>query len=260
MAWLKPILYMIVNAVWISLLFPFAILAMLVTWNTDSALWMARRMWSPFLVWISGSTVQVEGMENCDAKRPTIYVSNHQSTLDIPILLSTLPVNFRFVAKHQLRWVPVLGWYLWLGGHIFIDRGNRRRAIASLQRAGEKIRNGTSIVMYAEGTRSPDGRILPFKKGPFALALEAKVAVCPITIEGSGKVMPKNRWTIQGQTIRMKIGKPIDAGSFGEKGRDALMREVRDTIIQQSLDLGGIGGARGDFVAGEGVEGVGASA
>jgi 1-acyl-sn-glycerol-3-phosphate acyltransferase len=174
-------------------------------------------------------------------------VSNHQSTLDIPAMFIAVPVNFRYVAKKQLKYVPVLGWYLWIGGHIFVDRGNRRSAIASLELAAQKIRNGRSIVMYPEGTRSADGRILPFKKGPFALALQAGVAVCPVTIEGTARIMPKNRWAITPGEVKIKIGAPIDASKYAALGREALMRDVRNIVITQSLELGGLGGDRDDF-------------
>ena len=207
----RMIWHMLVHATWITLLFPFAVVATLLH-PKSGAVWMARDIWAPFLVWMSGAKLVVHGQQNVDRTRPTVYVSNHQSTFDIPVMFVALPVNFRFVAKQQLRWVPVLGWYMWLAGHVLIDRSNRARAIARLQKAGRKIRKGTSILMYAEGTRSPDGRILPFNKGPFALALEAQVAVCPVTIEGTGRLMPKNSWRIEtGGEIHVKIGKRIDA-------------------------------------------------
>jgi 1-acyl-sn-glycerol-3-phosphate acyltransferase len=169
-------------------------------------------------------------------------------------------VPFRYVAKHQLRWVPLLGWYLWLAGHIFVNRSNRRAAIASLERASGQIRSGTSIVVYPEGTRSEDGRILPFKKGPFALALKARVPIVPVTIEGSWRVMPKNSWDIKPGEIQVMIGAPIDTRTFAEDDREGLLRVVRDQIIEQSLLLGGRGGDREDTVAAAGMEGVGRGA
>ncbi|MGZ3461163.1 MAG: lysophospholipid acyltransferase family protein, partial [Archangium sp.] len=108
-----------------------------------------------------------------------------------------------------------------------------------------------------EGTRSGDGRVLPFKKGPFALALKARVPVVPITIEGSGKVMPKNSWNIQPGPVYVKIGKPIDTTAFAEDDRVGLARAVRDVIIAQSLELGGKGGDPERAVAAAGVEGDG---
>jgi 1-acyl-sn-glycerol-3-phosphate acyltransferase len=249
---------MVINAIWMTLLLPAAFLAMLVTLNRDSGVWLARTWWSPFLVRVvAGARLTVIGAENIDRNRPTVYVSNHQSTLDIPVLFIAIPINFRFVAKSQLRWVPVLGWFLWIGGHIFVNRSNHRSAVRSLKAAGEKIRKGCSILMYPEGTRSPDGRILPFKKGPFSLAVEAGVSVCPVTIEGTASIMPKNRWAITPGEVKVKIGRPIDATAYIERGRDALMRDVRDVVIAQSLELGGLGGDRKDFVAARGLEGVG---
>ena len=116
---------------------------------------------------------------------------------------------------------------------------------------------GTSIIMYPEGTRSDDGHILPFKKGPFALALKAGVAVVPVTIEGSGRLMPKNSWKINtGGVIRVKIGKPIDASKYAPNDREGLMKEVRSVIIRQSVELGGRGGDVEDVVAAVGEEGV----
>lgn len=254
---LRAVFYLIANALWMGLLFPIACLAMLVTWNTDTSLFLARRVWSPFLVWISGSTMTVEGRENVDPARPTIYVVNHQSTLDIPVLFMALPINFRFIVKEELRWVPLLGWYLWVAKFIFVDRTNQKRAIRSLQLAGEKIRGGKSIAVFPEGTRSAQGAVLPFKKGPFALAISARVAVCPVTIEGTWRVMPKNSFNVKAGTIRVKIGKPIDAAAFADLGRDALLKAVRDQIIKQSLEMGGPGGDPSDSIALRGKEGIG---
>jgi len=254
---LRMIFHVLVHAVWITLLFPLAMICL--PFNLKSgAMWMARKWWAPPLMRLSGARVIVHGAEHVDPSRPTVYMSNHQSALDIPVLLVSIPVDFRYVAKSQLKWAPILGWYLWIAGHVLIDRSNRTRAIASLRKAGEQIRRGTSIVVYPEGTRSDDGRILPFKKGAFALAIEAGVAVCPVTVVGTSRVMPKNSWQINpGGEIHVKIGKPIDASQYRPNARDRLMREVRDVIIAQSLELGGPGGDRDDVVAAAGKEGVG---
>ncbi|MBI3181969.1 MAG: 1-acyl-sn-glycerol-3-phosphate acyltransferase [Myxococcales bacterium] len=248
---------MLVAALWLAVLVPLAALLLLFSPKGNLSIWVARRLWAPVLLVAGGARLRVFGLENVDPSRPTIYASNHQSTIDIPCLLRAIPVNLRFVAKKQLRWVPLLGWYMWLAGFIFVDRGNHRRAIASLGAAAKRIRAGTNIIVYPEGTRSPDGRILPFKKGPFALALKARVPICPVTIEGSGKVMPKNTWNITPGEVKVMIGKPIDTTSFGEGDRESLLRVVRERIIDQSLALGGKGGDRGDAVAARGLEGVG---
>jgi 1-acyl-sn-glycerol-3-phosphate acyltransferase len=252
---IRNLMCMLVAAVWSAILFPFAVLAIIVTLNPSASVWVARRLWSPVLIWMGGAKVVVTGQENVDPNRPTIYVSNHQSTLDIPVHFVTVPVNFRYVAKHQLRWVPFIGWYLWLAGHVFVNRSDRASAIGSLDKAAQKIRGGTSVFLYPEGTRSDDGRVLPFKKGPFALALKARVPIVPITIEGTGGVMPKNSWNITPGPVHVKIGKPIDTTAFAEDDRDGLVRAVRDVIIAQSLEVGGKGGDRDDAVAAAGHEG-----
>lgn len=256
---LRNLLCMVVAVVWTAVCFPMTVIVALLTLNPGATVWVARRLWSPLLIVTGGARLVVTGQENVDPERPTIYVSNHQSTLDIPIHFVTVPVNFRFVAKHQLKYVPFVGWYLWFAGHVFVNRGQRDKAIASLEDAARKIRGGTSVFLYPEGTRSEDGRVLPFKKGPFALALRARVPVVPITIEGSGTVMPKNSWNIQPGPVYVKIGKPIDTTHFAANDREGLARAVRDVIIAQSLELGGKGGDRDDAVAAVGIEGESAS-
>lgn len=251
---LRNLFCILVTAVWTAVCFPLTLLVALVTLNPGASVWVCRRLWSPVLIWAGGAKVVVSGQENVDPHRPTIYVSNHQSTLDIPIHFATVPVNFRYVAKHQLKYVPLIGWYLWLCGHVFINRGRREKAIASLDEAARKIRAGTSVFLYPEGTRS-DGRVLPFKKGPFALALKARVPVVPITIEGSGTVMPKNSWNIKPGPVHVRIGKPIDTTGFAEDDREGLARAVRGVIIAQSLELGGKGGDPERATAAAGVEG-----
>ena len=106
-----------------------------------------------------------------DARQAAVYAANHQSQFDIPALVLAMPVDFRVVAKRSLLYVPVFGWALWLAGFIFIDRSNREQAIKSLDRATGRLRSGTSVAIFAEGTRSPDGTLLPFKRGGFVLAV-----------------------------------------------------------------------------------------
>lgn len=253
---MRKLFCIFVAGVWTLVCFPLAILAMVFTLNPANSVWVARELWSPVLLWAGGAKLEVLGQENVDPKRPTIYVANHQSTIDIPAHFLAVPVPFRYVAKSQLKWVPFIGWYLALAGHVFVNRGERYKAIASLDAAAAKIRGGTSIFLYPEGTRSPDGRILPFKKGPFALALKARVPICPVTIEGSGKLMPKSTWNITPGPIRVKVGKPIDTTRFAENDREGLARAVREVIIADSLALGGKGGDVEDAVAATGLEGV----
>lgn len=251
---LRNLFCVFVAIVYTTILFPICILAMLFTLNPSASMVIVQRWWSPVLLWAGGATMEVTGVENLKPGQPYIFASNHQSTLDIPMLFVALPVDFRFVAKKVLQYVPITGWYMTMAKFVFIDRSNHRNALKSLEEAGKRIRGGVSIVMFAEGTRSGDRRVLPFKKGPFALALHAQVPVVPVAVEGSGLVMPKNSWNIKPGKVKVSIGKPIEVAQFGED-RMALIRAVRNAVIEQNLAMGGLGGDVDDAVAARGVEG-----
>lgn len=248
-----------VAIVWTLLMFLMTLVAMLVTFNRSASMLVVQKWWSPVLLWAGGATLEVSGLENLEKGKPYIFVSNHQSTIDIPTLFMAIPWNTRFVAKKQLKYVPALGWYMWLAKFVFVDRSNHREAVRSLDEAGEQIRGGISIIVFPEGTRSDDRRVMPFKKGPFALAMKAGVAVVPVAIEGSGKLMPKNSWQITPGPIKVKVGAPIPAEHFADN-RDLLIREVRSFIIDQNLALGGLGGDKDDAVAARGREGTSSTA
>jgi 1-acyl-sn-glycerol-3-phosphate acyltransferase len=220
--------------------FPLVCLQMLIHWSGSASMRYVKNVWARRMLWLPGATLKVEGLENIDLSKSTVFVSNHQSTLDIPALFVALPVDFRFVAKKILQYVPVTGWYMKMAGFVFIDRSNRRKAMESIDVAADKIRKGLSIVIFPEGTRSETGAILPFKKGPFALALKAGVPLTPIAVEGSRFVMPKNSWNVVPGEIRVKIGTPIDPAPFGED-REALARHVREKVIELSRAIGGVG-------------------
>lgn len=244
---LRSLLCMLAVAVVTAALMPFAGLAILITWDTRGATWFARRLWAPVLLWLAGARVEVEGAEQVDPRRPTLYASNHQSSIDIPVLFVALPVNLRFIAKEQLRWVPLVGWYLQMAGHILIDRSNRTRAIASLDRAAVEIaRRKISLIVFPEGTRSSDGRILPFKHGSFGLALKARIPVVPVTVEGSARVMPRRSWRVHPGLIRVRLGAPVEVAGFDLNDRPGLARVVREAVVEGSLALGGAGGVPTD--------------
>ncbi|MBL8917263.1 MAG: 1-acyl-sn-glycerol-3-phosphate acyltransferase [Myxococcaceae bacterium] len=252
---LRNLFCIFVACVWTAVLFPVTVLVALFTLNLSNTLFVVQRIWSPVLLWAGGAKFSVRGLEKVDFTKPAIYVCNHQSTLDIPALFAALPVAFRFVAKHQLQYVPFLGWYMTMAKFVFIDRSNHTKAVKSLQVAAERIRSGVSIAMFPEGTRSEDRTIRPFKKGPFALAMAAGVPVVPVAIEGSGTLMPKNSWNITPGPVTVAVGEPVDPAPFGDD-REALMKAVRDRIIDLSLELGGKGGDKNLTVAQRGTEGV----
>ena len=253
---LLNVLQMLFTFVWTAFWISAAFVMTLLTFNRSIALVMARRIWAPALIKASGTDFHLDPLPDIDWKQPHIFVMNHQSMIDIPCAFAALPSNIRFVAKEQLRWIPFLGWYIWMTGMVFVDRTRRNKAVASLEKAGERIRKGATILAYPEGTRSPDGRVMPFKKGPFVLALTAGVPIVPIAIDGSGKVSGKHQvWKLRPAKVRMKVGQPIPTAGLKTEDRDALMHDVRAAMIQLHREIGGEGGVAQDIAA-VGVEGV----
>lgn len=222
--------------------FPWVCFLMLIRWSSHGAMSFIQDFWAPKMLWAPGARMSVEGNEHCDPKRATVYVCNHQSTLDIPALYVALaPVQVRFVAKKMIKYVPLFGWFMVLAGFVFIDRASKRSGLKSLQDAAARIKAGISIVIFPEGTRSPTGEVLPFKKGTFALATMAGVPICPVAIEGTRVVMPKASWNVGPGDVRVKVGAPIDPAMFGND-REALARHVREKIIDLHREIGGLGG------------------
>jgi 1-acyl-sn-glycerol-3-phosphate acyltransferase len=218
-------------------------IAMVVSvFSSETALAMARLIWVRPVLWMVGVRLQLEPMPDLDWKRPYLFAMNHQSTLDIPVVVAALPVQPRFVSKQSMARVPFFGWYMRRTGMVFVDRSNRTRAIESLRLAGERIRAGASIFIFPEGTRSHERKILPFKKGPFALALEAGVPIVPVVIEGTGEALPANAWTARPGTVRVKVGRPISTGGRSPEEREALAAEVRKEMIRLHREIGGRGG------------------
>ncbi len=251
----RNVFCVLVAIVWTGLMGAAALLVMLFTLNRSASMHVAQKWWSPVMLWAGGAKLEVMGLENLVKGQPYIFVSNHQSTIDIPVLFLALMWDCRFVAKKALKYVPILGWYMSLAKFVFVDRANHREAVRSLDEAGAQIRGGISIIVFPEGTRSDDCKVHPFKKGPFALAMKAQVPVVPVAIEGSGALMPKNSWQITPGPIRVTVGKPIAPEHF-EGNRELLIREVRDHIIDQSVAMGGLGGDKTDPIAARGLEGI----
>ncbi len=189
------------------------------------------RIWSRLVLWIFNVKVEVVGKENVDFGRNYIYISNHASAMDIPALICGIPDQIRFLAKQELGKIPLWGWLLKYGGYILIDRRNPKRAMRSVQRAIEKIKSGVSVLVFAEGTRSFDGKLLPFKRGGFMLAIRAKTPVVPVTIIGSHEIMRKHKLEINPGTIKILLDKPIVVDEFdGREGEEKLMELTREVI------------------------------
>jgi 1-acyl-sn-glycerol-3-phosphate acyltransferase len=195
----------------------------------EAIVWIARR-WLGWSFASCGIRVEAEGLEHVAATKAAIYMSNHQSVLDIGAIVLSLPVSWRFVAKKELTYIPFFGWALALSDQIVIDRGNRRRSVESLRRAAERVRGGINVIIFPEGTRSPDGTLQPFKSGGFHLALDAQVPVIPVTVSGSWQLTPKRSLQLRSGTVRVVYGAPIETAGSTARDREQLKRRVADAI------------------------------
>ncbi len=208
----------------------------------DAPLRVAGRLWAPPLLWICGARYVVDGGDEVDWKRPHVFLMNHQSMLDIPAAFGAIRSPIRFMAKRILGHVPVLGWYMRATRMILVNRENGAEAVAAIQIAADRLRTGTNLLIYPEGTRSLDGRFLPFKRGPFELAIASQVSIVPLVIHGAAQVLPRGRASPRPGTIHVRIGAPISTDGLTRSDREALMRRVRDEMIAMHQAIGGAGG------------------
>ena len=197
-----------------------------------AALMPVARLWSKLVLKTYGVGFRPIHHPGFDSTRAYVYVANHQSQFDIPALVLSMPTDFRMVAKRELLYIPIFGWALWLAGFIFIERTDRDKAIRRLERTLSTIRRGTSVVVFVEGTRSPDGRLLPFKKGGFVLAIKAGVPIVPVSIHGGYQVLPKGSLRVRPGTIHVIFGAPISTSEYSPESpsKDALIATVRNRI------------------------------
>lgn len=205
-------------------------LAMLVApFSGEAIVWVART-WIGWIFTTCRIRVEASGLEHVAATKTAIYMSNHQSVLDIGAIVETLPVSWRFVAKRELTYIPFFGWALALSDQIVIDRGDRRKSIASLRRAAGRIRSGVNVIIFPEGTRSPDGSLQPFKSGGFHLAVDSQVPIIPVTVSGSARLTPKRSLQVRSGTIKVVYGEPIQTVGLTTRDRETLKRRVAEGI------------------------------
>jgi 1-acyl-sn-glycerol-3-phosphate acyltransferase len=172
--------------------------------------------------------IEIRGMENLEAGRNYIFMANHTSNLDPPILLPTIPGRCSVLVKKELYRIPILGTGMKMASLVPVDRSDREAAIESVNAATAVLRQGLHMLIFPEGTRSRDGKLLPFKKGPFHLAIDAGVFVAPVTLLGTYELWPKSRFALRPGTVAVVFHRPIDPRSYPD--RDSLMKATAETI------------------------------
>ena len=211
--------------------------------TTNHMIWLSRRdpirarlipknYWGPRLLKLAKAELEVSGGEGVDWSNPHIFVMNHQSLIDIPAAFLAVPVGVCFVAKKELSYIPFFGRAMRAVGMIFVDRSKPEKALESLRAGGELIRGGANVIAFPEGTRSKDAELKPFKRGIFLLALQAKVPIIPMAIEGAGDVLPPTASIPRGGKIQIRIGAPIDTSNYEdfEPLRAATHHAVKELI------------------------------
>lgn len=177
---------------------------------------------------IAGARVKLVGLDKIDRAGTYIFMSNHVSNLDPPLLVPLIPGRTSVLAKKEIWRIPILAKALDLAEIVPVERSNRDSAIGSIRRAGEVMQHHINMTIFPEGTRSPDGRLMPFKKGPFHLAAETGFSIVPVTILGTEKMMPKGSLMVKGGTATLVFHSPVDPKQFAS--REELMQAVREAI------------------------------
>jgi 1-acyl-sn-glycerol-3-phosphate acyltransferase len=200
--------------------------------RTGETVFKIARFWSRLVLGVPGVRVKVEQHAPLDPTRPYIFMCNHASMIDIWAGFVGVPVSFRFIAKKQLSRIPLFGWAMWAGRFIFIDRQNAVAARRSIEEAARRIKSGQSVLIYPEGTRTRDGRLMAFKKGGFHLAIDSGAAIVPMAIEGTRALMPRGAMLVRAGEVRLQIGEPIPTAGLGPGDREGLVKQVRDRIAE----------------------------
>jgi 1-acyl-sn-glycerol-3-phosphate acyltransferase len=177
---------------------------------------------------LTGVSVKTVGLDKLDPEGTYIFMSNHVSNLDPPITIPLIPRRTSVMVKRELFNIPILGRAMRMGSLVPVDRGNRDAGIESVRVAKQVMQQGLNMTIYVEGHRSFDGKLLPFKKGPFYLAMECGVPIVPITITGTHYAMPKGRFAIKPGVVTVIFHPPIEPRDFGS--RECLMEKVRCVI------------------------------
>jgi 1-acyl-sn-glycerol-3-phosphate acyltransferase len=186
--------------------------------------------WSWLIMKTICSPVKVTGLDKIDTSKPHVYAANHASALDIPVLYTYLPFQFRIAFKKELLSYPVVGWQLKRSGQVCIDQQNPAHSISSIRAALKGIKAGLPLVIYPEGGRTPDGEIKPFLPGAFFLAIKAQVDIVPVALVGTYELLPMDTYHIKCRPLEMRVGEPISTVGLTMRDLEALSARVQAAV------------------------------
>lgn len=223
---------------WISLWVAFAtvvlflpiILAALLS-STGNFAFTLSRVWAWIMLKVTWVHPEIRGREKIKKGQSYIIIANHQSDYDILSLVTKLGIQFRWIIKKELLKIPLFGYALYASRNVFIDRSDREQAVKSIREGMNRLPPGTSVMFFAEGTRSPDGNIHAFKKGGFVMAMEKSFPILPVTVNGSRKIMPKRSMVFYPGPIEIIVSDPIETKGVAPDRLEELINKTRDTIM-----------------------------
>jgi 1-acyl-sn-glycerol-3-phosphate acyltransferase len=226
---LRAVLVVSTVFVYIFLAAPFSILYALVRGKPD-IIYQAGRLGCRMGLMLAGIKLEIRGQEQVEPGRTYLFVANHQSNCDPPVLLMAIPRDVRFIVKKELQRIPLLSSAMRIAGFVFIDRKDRVNALQEMGRVVAQMRQGDSFLVFPEGTRTRTGQMGPFKKGPFIMALQAGISIIPTSLSGSFQVMPPTPFRIRPGTVKVSFHPPVETKGLDMDKRDALMKEVWETV------------------------------
>jgi 1-acyl-sn-glycerol-3-phosphate acyltransferase len=211
---------------------PFAMIYSALTHDPRPIYAIGREM---FLIgmWLSGVRVKVEGLEHIAEGANYLFVANHQSYLDPAALMNCIPRDLRFMIKRELWKLPMINLGMYIADFVFVDRGSGIKARQSMNLAVKRLKNGASFLIFAEGTRTRTGRLQNFKRGPFLMAVEAKIPILPVTISGSYHLWPPCSWHINPGVIQVHLHPPVDIRGVKVREVSALMSKIKDVVASR---------------------------
>lgn len=225
------VIWICLCAVFISLVLFVPVTLAAITSSTGNLAFTLSKLWARFMLRVTGVKVVIRNREKIRPGVSYIIISNHQSYYDILALVTTLGIQYRWIIKKELRKVPLFGYALYVSRNVFIDRSDSRKAIESIRTGLDRLAPGTGVMVFAEGTRSPDGTIREFKKGGFVMAIDNGYPILPVTVNGSRKVLPKKSLVFRPGLIEVIVADPIETTGLTREDLPSLMERTRNAII-----------------------------